>query len=528
MKIQNTNICLYNNSRHGTLKKQNILNSQAPSKNLLIPDVHSLNAMFNINFCGNAATYQPYNLDTFSNEFSQKIAAQIKSEQLTALPHGSAIKSAHEIDLLNKAFKADGITGIYKSGISLNNALNYLAIKKQIQFCEADSEKTAFLIDELSTDYIKSLKDNNKEQFNKLKEGIEQGQIILYQLTSPNSSDKKTLADFCEILECSPNKVNPISNDCSDYVKFPDAQTIKKLITSFAEYKFPEDKGMQEKLTQTCIKYLHENFLYFSFQTLALRLREQYHLIEEQVKSTGKTMEDVIYVIPESDKSYDFINYIYAAENRISADKFIPIDRIAKEIPEEEQAKKVYVVLDDMTISGLSLYNTIGCFNSYMSNTQMGIDLIIAPLIYTPEAKGTINVEAQRRKKENNANIKFVSANEYNTIGSIGHLQRRLRMFGTEEEKNELKEQLKKLKYMNEDDIDFILKNLLNGYNDLSACIILPYMIPDNSSELTTLLGGYFLNNDCPESNKGIEYGKHYAGERISLKDYTQLKAKIG
>ena len=63
------------------------------------------------------------------------------------------------------------------------------------------------------------------------------------------------------------------------------------------------------------------------------------------------------------------------------------------------------------------------------------------------------------------------------------------------------------------------------GFGRTRACTSMPYMIPDNSTELNAYFGGYFLNNDSLMANKAVN--RLNIARVISLKEYLSVKKQI-
>ncbi len=289
---------------------------------------------------------------------------------------------------------------------------------------------------------------------------------------------------------------------------YPSKDDLKKLIEEYLAYKSENGLENTKEFLPRLLKYLDDTSLFLSYRDICLELRNIYDKIENEVRAEKKSMDDVVYIYPFEDKSYDLINYLFAKENNIACDKFMSFDDASKMLSSQDGAKRTFVVLDDLSLSGFSMCNDIILyFLHYIYNHNKGNDLIVSPIVYTDLAKEQIQKCIKNAHAKSNAKIKFIENIKYNSISNANETQ---------------------FVKLSKDDIDSLLKELKGGYGEQYASIFLPYMIPDNSSDIATLLGGYFLNVDSPEANKGIALDSQKCKRTaISIEDYIDIKNKL-
>lgn len=489
--------------------KQSIAPKTLPGKQtgnagLLVPKIENLSSKYNINFKGNRCT----DLEAFSTKFEEKI-----EKMLTPIDAGinQKIPNNEDIDTINQMFDKDNIGNIYYTDVSLNGMLDYLSKKEQIQL---KGDKTAFMLDDMSIEFLKSTDiENFLKDFDK--------QEIQFYYLGKNDEQFEQLADkFKDITGIKEPKIKIIEKQANPKsANYPNANEIKNILQALAKTKF-NDKQSQEKFLNIASKYLDENFIAFSYQTLSEKLKEHYDTIQEYVQSTGKTMDDVVYMLPATGKSYDLINYLYAKTNNIPQEQFTSLYDARSNYSDE----KIYVVLDDICASGASATEIIAMFSH--ANTEARINLVLAPLIQSDSAEDKINRETDSRKEY--MDITCIPSLNYHDLGAIGLLESLAKRFKVDASEA-LKDYLDNFKTINKEEMDFLRKNTIGGFGDMHALCCFPYMIPDNSSEINTVLGSYFLNKNSIQANKGINPGKGYAGERITEEEFNnimQLAAK--
>jgi len=459
----------------------------------------------NISFKG-----QGFDIEKFASDFEAKI-----KNQLTPSYEIKSPLTAQAINEISQTFKNDGVGRIFKCGVSLNNALKYLASKGQIEFAAENNE--AFFVDKLSLGWLK----NNLESFN---EHLQNNKVVFYSLGDNNDNEK--ISEEFEKLTGIPaeeiKKVNCTKDNSS--FNYPDAETIKAALEIFAERKYPDNKLLQEEYKKIIAKYMDDSLFAFSYQSLAEKTKEQYKEIEKKVLKSGKTMDDVIYIIPEERKSYDVINYLYACENNVPSDKFASLCEV---YDYKNPKDKVFVILDDLSSTGGSIYDILLSDSRFLFRED-GFNLTFCPIFGTASAESMVSYAI---KRSGVYNVSFIPVIKHNDIQRFFELHENAE-HGNEGSKKELEEYSNKLK-LTEKEINYLEKNLMPGCGSMRSFVSFPYMVPDNSCEVNTVLGSYFLNNDVNRANKGIEgVGNKKGqctveGERIKEDDYNDIKNQI-
>lgn len=231
----------------------------------------------------------------------------------------------------------------------------------------------------------------------------------------------------------------------------------------------------------------------------------------------GKTEDDVIYIYPDTVKSYLLINYLFAMQNDINQDKFMSFSEAKKNY----DCNKVYVVLDDLCLTGASASDV---FNS-LKGAGDDIKMIFAPILNT-EYSIPLLIMADNERKQDGQKTVVVPAIHINDLGTADYLNTSLG--DCFYDYKNIDEYMSRFKYLTKNDVDYLLKNLRGKYLGATA-ISLPYMIPDNSSDVMAMLGEYFLNRNSLTANKGIESEKsHEAAGKLKLKEYLEIKKIMG
>lgn len=465
---------------------------------LLIPKAENLSSKYNINFKGHQGT----NLETFSAEFEKKIEKMVTPNDISI---NEIIPNSEDIDTINQIFNKDNIGNVYYTGVSLNGMLHYLSIKKQIQL---EGDKTAFLLDDMSIDFLKKI--DIKEFLKEFKDK----NIQLYYLGKDDEQFEKLSNQFKDITGMKNPEITIIEKQTNPKnINYPNKDKIQNAIKALAKYKF-NDKPNQDKYIDIVCKYLDKNFVAFSYQTLSEKLKEHYNSIEKYVQSTGKTMDDVVYMLPTSGKSYDAINYLYAKVNNVPQEQFVSLYNARNNYSND----KIYVVLDDICAGGSSATEIIAMFSH--ANTEARINLVLAPIIKADSAEEKIGRETDNRKEY--MDIKCIPSLDYYDLGTVGLLESLEKHFKIDTSEM-LDDYLNNFKTLNKEEIDFLRENTLGGCGNMHALCCFPYMIPDNSSEINAFLGSYFLNKNTIQANKGINPGKGYAGERITEEEFDNI-----
>lgn len=259
-----------------------------------------------------------------------------------------------------------------------------------------------------------------------------------------------------------------------------DIKAVKNLLIEKSGYNSNE----MEKLCaiHTLSKYFDHMLTCYSSETLTKELQKKYQDIKEFALSKGKTMDDVYYIIPSENKSFDLINYQYLKANNVSPDKVIHCDGTEETIETlEECDNKIVVLLDDIVGSGNSMINQEFNYHSFAQLCEeryLDINFVFAPLVSLQSGIENLGyaIEDDYRTEEDTIIVN-------NTIDYGDFVQ--------------------SLSVPEQRMLQKLIGNI--GFCIGGACTSMPYMIPDNSSEAS----GYFLqktinNGNSPKANKPI------------------------
>ena len=267
--------------------------------------------------------------------------------------------------------------------------------------------------------------------------------------------------------------------------KYPNKDVIEATIHTIVNKQAVEcefTKGEKQRAYYLLSKYFDKMLFCNSQETITEALKNKYREIEKIVTKKGKTMDDVIYVIPCGRKSFDLISYHYAKANNIKPEKFINYNGI--DTPDIDLSGKTLVILDDIVGSGQSL--TLSAF-SYDDFTQSDYidektDIIFAPLSTLRKGLKNINHTIAlygRKDKDCVLPTKVVNAEKF---------------FSTLDTKDQ----------------NLLIKVLgYSGFEEGNACTAMPYMIPDNDTYASGLLLGHMLHDQ--RGNKRCDWWIEYS-----------------
>lgn len=269
----------------------------------------------------------------------------------------------------------------------------------------------------------------------------------------------------------------------------PDAKVIEKVVDVYMqEHGFKKSSSEEVKnllynyfdsmvklncsndeIKSLLYKYLASMVKVYSPDTLSRVLRQRHKEITDRVKQMGKSMDNVFYIIPEDNKSYDLINYMYSQVNHVSPNKFV---RHIADVPQ----KSIVVVIDDVVGSGDSMSGD--SFDYYLfKKKNESSNVIFSPIHVCSIGLKAINdtISSFKRVQKD-----VVLSDKYNYSNY-------------KEFKNKLDENEKNTLYSA---IGF-LGHISNG-----LCIAFPYMIPDNCSTFASYLLDFCLNCNNDRANR--------------------------
>ncbi len=428
-------------------------------------------------------------LKTARQNYQDKID---ETREIAAPDTRVAITDYTDIDILNEVFKEDNIGAIFPTKLSLNTALKYLSKKEQIKL--NGGQYYAFMIDEAS------VKDTGA-----LYNALMSGKAKFYCYSNSDERAQKLINELNTKIPRFPDVKVIKKPDTEKSIKAPDFDTVEKILTIAAKDIFPDDPDLQAQYIDVAEKYLSEFFTPFSYSSICAQLRKMKGKIEREISKSDKPIEDVRYIFLDN-RSSSLISYLYASENGTDTEKFIPFDEL-KFAPKDNTA---YVLLDDICASGKNAEAMLHMMYPFDVKNSM---IIVAPVVACDSAKTRIDNAAKNAKERRNTDVRFVYCKSCKDLGQTC--------------KNGLKGSdisAENFKYLDGRDLKFLFKYMEGGASDIFSCITFPYMIPDNSSILTALIGGGFLNNNSLKANKGLAYrdmaGK-YRDSLAKIEEYT-------
>lgn len=369
---------------------------------------------------------------------------------------------------LNRLAEIPEVSAILDNDKGINGTLDYLLNKKLLHPLDNTAKKRAIFLDDEKIKNLEKLQEKEPKVLEKIisipdieyfvLSGFEKGITFLDRaksleektreiLKSGKNSDKPIL-ERIEKLGITPtvisNKQPPTINNV-----YKNMETLKmskdELFTLIDANSQETVSGKNNLLVAKDItaNYLKENLTVYSPERLSHDLKDFHNKILDYAKTKGKTDKDIIYIIPEKGKSYDYINYSYKRTNNLPDEAF----KTREELFYDTNLKhKIIVMLDDCAITGNSIESAQ--MAHLTPDVVKNADEVLFACVYgTQKAK---------------ANITGL----YNTRPSkiIFHKETSF--------KNDM---------YDKNDLNIIIGN---GYRNGTHCVAFPYMSPDNNSAL--------------------------------------------
>lgn len=204
--------------------------------------------------------------------------------------------------------------------------------------------------------------------------------------------------------------VEPTAKSIAEYIKpkMPTKEQIVKFVDVIEQnmilLSLDDELSIDDKKSLIC-KCLDKDFEAYSTERLNIAMKNMYKKVEEKVKSLGKTMDDVVYLIPKLEKSFSLISYHYAMANDIPSDKFIEDDFSTssyKPTKKPLEKGKAYVILDDLAGTGESLAG-LATYRNFVNLVfdDKNTNLIFAPVYMTDMAKNRFESKQKEYNREN-------------------------------------------------------------------------------------------------------------------------------
>ncbi len=467
-------------------RPQNIANTQKINK--IIPFRESALAQFDKVYTNYHNSLNEVSIEDIKNAVTniEKTTDYPREKILSTMQQATQFANLRSLDLVIKKLKKNDILNVgaimhqnylTENMFGLNRSLNYLITQKQMG--SLHGEDNAVFLDKNKIEQIKNCNDCLKElKYNNYKNikffvlsGFEDGINFLNRNKNLEETTRELLAqkDIDEnilketkALGIEPiiirNEQEPTIENIYNQMR-PEQMSKKELNATIDATLFdriPEqDKRCDVK--SDVIQHLDNALMVFTPESIAKNLSEIHKNIIDFNKAQGKQKEDILYILPTEKKSYNLITHQYQLVNDIPQNRIS--DFIDLNLRSKDSQNKTFVILDDNTISGESLTESLMDLYKYKSSLEKhNNNIIIAPIFSTEEGINAINkyiinnnrqskdilITNQKQHKAWNANIK--DENSLNlALGSTFY--------------------------------DFY-----NPYPK-KPCLIFPYMAPDNNSE---------------------------------------------
>lgn len=467
-------------------RPQNIANTQKINK--IIPFRESALAQFDKVYTNYHNSLNEVSIEDIKNAVTniEKTTDYPREKILSTMQQATQFANLRSLDLVIKKLKKNDILNVgaimhqnylTENMFGLNRSLNYLITQKQMG--SLHGEDNAVFLDKNKIEQIKNCNDCLKElKYNNYKNikffvlsGFEDGINFLNrnknleettrELLARKDIDEKILKET-KALGIEPiiikNEQEPTIENIYNQMR-PEQMSKKELNATIDATLFdriPEqDKRCDVK--SDVIQHLDNALMVFTPESIAKNLSEIHKNIIDFNKAQGKQKEDILYILPTEKKSYNLITHQYQLVNDIPQNRIS--DFIDLNLRSKDSQNKTFVILDDNTISGESLTESLIDLYKYKSSLEKhNNNIIIAPIFSTEEGINAINkyiinnnrqskdilITNQKQHKAWNANIK------------------------------------------DENSLDIALgSTFYDFYNPYpkKPCLIFPYMAPDNNSE---------------------------------------------
>ena len=467
-------------------RPQDIANTQKINK--IIPFRESALAQFDKVYTNYHNSLNEVSIEDIKNAVTniEKTTDYPREKILATMQQATQFANLRSLDLVIKKLKKNDILNVgaimhqnylTENMFGLNRSLNYLITQKQMG--SLHGEDNAVFLDKNKIEQIKNCSDSLKElKHNNYKNikffvlsGFEDGINFLNrnknleettrELLAQKDIDEKILKET-KALGIEPiiirNEQEPTIENI--YNQMRPEQMSKKELNATIDATLLDRISEQDKrcdVKSDVIQHLDNALMVFTPESIAKNLSEIHKNIIDFNKAQGKQKEDILYILPTPKKSYNLITHQYQLVNDIPQNKisdFIDLNLMSK-----DSQNKTFVILDDNTISGESLTESLMDFYKYKSSLEKhNNNIIIAPIFSTEEGINAIN--------------KYINNNNRQSKDILITNQKQHKAWNDNiKDENSLNLALGRTFY------DFY-----NPYPK-KPCLIFPYMAPDNNSE---------------------------------------------
>ena len=445
----------------------------------------------------------------------------------------------------------------------INNLFIYVGYKKKQMMDSYSGANRVFglFLDSYTAQHLKDLRDGlDPIEFSKIKRDVDNGEIKLFVIDGWNTKiknkdmsygafgaqyDLETVVDAIVSEQKKTNKsldeifngdiieeakdifgqnveVNVIKNPSSKKAtltqstdllthKAPGKEYIRGVLDAYTLRpldKYSYSKEERNMWVDILSQYYDSALSMYSPESLNDEMKILYSKIEKIVHKMGKSMKDVVYLIPNIDKSFELINYQYAKVNNIPIKQFLYHDGLSG-LKESDYGKvnlngKIAVVLDDFAGSGESLVQKEFFLSDYMSKDKKR-PIIIGSVFSLKE--GVDNI---KKHMKNYPNAHYITNGVFDFDKDF--------MDKLSDKKQRFIEKLGMQ--------DAVTLFSERGYKNGAGCVSFPYMLPDNNLSYSNLLLNYTnnkkINNKSNNSQFMLDLVKHTIKNRRNKQPYDK------
>ena len=271
------------------------------------------------------------------------------------------------------------------------------------------------------------------------------------------------------------SKIKPISGSISSdssaiasrlAPNMPSSKEIIATIDTIVESKISNTNPALQQRAKTLLSWYYDEMLTtYSSESFVDQMLVKHTEIARQVKTFGKTMDDVVYVIPTAGKSFDVLAYQYAQVNGIPSSQIVHYNGSAP----MDLSGKVVVVLDDIVGSADTMLG-----QEFKYAQQNASNVIIAP--FTSLKSGANRITGTISSANRVGKDAFIPA-------TIVDYEQKMAALSSSDRK--------------------LLEKVLGsiGWSQGGASTAMPYMLPDNNTQASGVLLNWFINNIDGDKN---------------------------
>lgn len=457
-------------------------------------------------------------LEQAVDKVMQKVSGATRQEVITVMQKMTQWGNYKSLENMVSQLNDMGIGRFYaRADLTFNPTLSYIGYKGAFKL-KSDSTKWVYNIDSSSLKMLENLKKTDPEKFEKLVYNpkiqfinlsgwdgmnIYNANADISELSSELLSTAKQFQSsnpqlpLGEAIEKAMNKdtldradalgITPITihNTSVENASVSISQVLKQIeplnisnktmnaiIDATAEGLYPNQPEQIKKAKQLLVGYFDNQMDIYSPKSMAKKLKNIHSLIIDEVKQSGKSLDNVYYIIPESNRSFELVSLQYAKVNGIDQSKIFYYNGL-QPLPHNIPENATLVILDDNVASGGSIINEPFHYKDFL-NTCKNQNILFAPM--TCSKKGANYIEKN--------------------ISTTQRLQTDKLIINPDQIKTPLDETdfYKNLGF----DDKSMLNTILGGKgNDRKSAfsLVLPYMGTDGCSKISSLLNQFLVLN---------------------------------